>query len=261
MNKNDDITLKLENEILDIIEAEKNMFQNLENAKKIYIPIKDIVRKIPRDLRNRLNIKSTAPVKNLRKQMERLMGKRLKIFPGKRSTYIGKNMLPEELIVFLVKNHPDISLGLLFQKLPLSKKQSTKTINELIELGVLLPRVNEKLTVFFSLKDPNIKDNEIIKRVKSDESKEKENDDENSQAAFHKAYQTVGKGRNFVRIHRIREKLNWPGEKFDHILKSLMASYTVEIHGGDPSSMSENEILNSFKDENGRIFLTISWRK
>jgi len=259
MSKIDDISLKLTSEIIDIFEAEKNMFQYLENAKKNYIPIKDMVRKIPKGIRSRLDIKTSFPAKKLRQQMDRIMGKRLKIYPGKRTTYIGKNIVPEDLIILTIKKHPDISLGLLFQKLPFSKKQSSEKINELIEKGVLLTRINEKMTVFFSLKTPPKADEpETSKKLKQDKFNGKKKNDEK---AFQEAYKYVGKGRNFVRIHRIREKLNWPKEKFDNILKSLMASYKVEIHGGDPSSMSEKEILNSFMDENGRVFLTISWRK
>ncbi|MBF0449233.1 MAG: hypothetical protein HQK75_00875 [Candidatus Magnetomorum sp.] len=259
--KNDDIVLNIEREMLDVYEAEKNMIQHLEKADKVYIPIKDIVRKIPQELRNRLEIKVTAPVKKLRQQMERLMGQRLKIFPGKRATYIGKNLLSEELVTLLIKNHPDISLGLLCQKLPLPKKQSIIAINTLIDIGVLSPRINEKMTVFFSIKDTKKAEPEMIRQLLEDQSQDQSLDsEEHLQEEFHKAYQTVGKGRNFVRIHRIRDSLNWSKEKFDRVLTSLMTAYAVELHGGDPSSMTEKEISDSFNDENGRLFLTISWR-
>ena len=259
--KNDDIVFNIEREMADILEAEKNMVQTLENSGKMYIPIKDIVRKIPQDLRNRLEIKITAPVKKLRQKMERFLGQRLKIFPGKRATYIGKNILPEELVAILIKNHPEISLGLLCQKLPLSKKQSIAAVNVLIEMGVLLPRINEKMTIFLSIKDPAKAENETLRTLIKEKSNQTTAIDENIQKEFQNAFQSVGKGRNFVRIHRIREDLGWPEKKFDQILKSLMSSYTVEIHGGDPSTMTEKEIEGSYKDEKGRLFLTISWRK
>jgi len=262
MMKNNDVVLANEHEISDICEAEKIMIQSLEKSGKMYIPIKEIVRKIPQELRNRLDIKITAPVKKLRLKMEKVIGQKLKIFPGKRVTYIGKNVLPEELVALLIKHHQEISLGLLCQKLPLSKKQSISAVNTLIEKGVLLPRINEKMTIFLSIIDSSKADNKmILKLVEKKHLSPSMSGNEALQKEFKKAFQSVGKGRNFIRIHRIREYLNWPKDKFDQVLLSLMSSYTVEIHGGDPSSMTDKEIMDSYKDEKGRLFLTISWRK
>ncbi|MCI0526980.1 MAG: hypothetical protein L0Y56_05930, partial [Nitrospira sp.] len=70
----------------------------------------------------------------------------------------------------------------------------------------------------------------------------------------------VGKGRGFVRIHRIRELLNWTRERFDRVLMDLMADYIIELHGGDPSILTEQEIRNSFMDENGMLYITLTWR-
>lgn len=78
-------------------------------------------------------------------------------------------------------------------------------------------------------------------------------------AAFKAAYNKVGKGQNFVRIHRIREYLNWDREHFDNTLKELMADYTIELHGGDPSIMTEKEIKNSFTDEHGVLYINLTW--
>jgi len=248
----------IEQGMKDVYDAEKFMTTGLEKAGKMFIPIKEMVRKIPQDLRNRLDIKVSAPVKKLRNQIERLLGQRLKIYPVKKATYIGKNIPSDEMIAQIIDRHPDISLKLICQKLPLTRQKIMETINVLISAGIILPRLNEKMNVFFTLKDSAFALSENIRsRLKENEtihSKEK------SIADFHVAYKTVGKGRNFVRIHRIREALKWPDETFDTVLKSLMQNYTVELHGGDPSSMSETEIKNSYKDENGRLFLTISWR-
>ena len=82
---------------------------------------------------------------------------------------------------------------------------------------------------------------------------------ENLQAMFKDAYDRIGKGRGFVRIHRVREALGWPHETFDGLLRDLMAAYVIELHGGDPSALSENEICKSFVDENGTLYITLSW--
>ncbi len=79
--------------------------------------------------------------------------------------------------------------------------------------------------------------------------------------AFRAEYDRIGKGRGFVRIHRIRDFLNWPDAKFDRVLTGLMADGTVEIHQGDPSAMTEKEIRDSYTDETGTLYITLTFWK
>jgi hypothetical protein len=83
---------------------------------------------------------------------------------------------------------------------------------------------------------------------------------EDDRMAFHTAYNTVGHGRSFVRIHRLRDALPWPRQRFDGVLRALLADYTVELHGGDPSVMTEEELRHSFTDADGTLYIALSWR-
>lgn len=74
------------------------------------------------------------------------------------------------------------------------------------------------------------------------------------------AYHEVGKGRGFVRLHRIREVLGWPHDEFDRVLETLVSGYHVELHGGDPSTLSAAEVADSYQDSRGTLYLTVSWR-
>jgi len=74
------------------------------------------------------------------------------------------------------------------------------------------------------------------------------------------AYDAIGKGEGFVRLHRIREALGWPRDEFDRVLETLVAGYHVELHGGDPSRLSPSEIADSYQDSRGALYLTVSWR-
>jgi hypothetical protein len=78
--------------------------------------------------------------------------------------------------------------------------------------------------------------------------------------AFHTAYRAVGHGRSFVRIHRLRDVLPWPRERFDRVLRALLMDYTVELHGGDPSVMTDEELRHSFTDADGTLYIALSWR-
>lgn len=74
------------------------------------------------------------------------------------------------------------------------------------------------------------------------------------------AYNVIGKGKGFVRLHRIREALGWPRDEFDRVLETLVAGYHVELHGGDPSRLSPAEVADSYQDAHGTLYLTVSWR-
>lgn len=78
--------------------------------------------------------------------------------------------------------------------------------------------------------------------------------------AFHQAYLAVGHGRDFVRIHRLRAYLTWPRARFDTVLRQLAAAYVIELHGGDPSSMTATEIEDSYQEPGGMMYLCTSWR-
>ena len=80
-------------------------------------------------------------------------------------------------------------------------------------------------------------------------------------AAFQAAYQTVGQGGDFVRIHRLREALGWSHAAFDRVLAMLAAAYYIELHGGDPGSMTAEDLEGSYRDAHGTLYLTVSWRE
>ena len=80
---------------------------------------------------------------------------------------------------------------------------------------------------------------------------------------FRAAYEAAGGGRHFVRIHRVRERLyalGWSDEQFDHILEELRARMAIELHGGDPSQLTRDEIQASYSSH-GNLSITLSWRE
>ncbi len=52
-------------------------------------------------------------------------------------------------------------------------------------------------------------------------------------------------GRGFVRIHRLREHLGWPRERFDQSLQELWSAYIIKLHDGNASQMTEEEIRSN----------------
>jgi len=78
--------------------------------------------------------------------------------------------------------------------------------------------------------------------------------------AFREACDELGAGEGFIPLHRIREKLGWTRERFDDVLEQFNTAYKIELHGGDPSQLTPEEIENSYRDKDGQQFITMSWR-
>lgn len=100
----------------------------------------------------------------------------------------------------------------------------------------------------------------------ANDNQEETTDNENQAAqddiqAFHSAYLAIGDGREFIRIHKIRETLAWPQERFNTVLEQLSTAYKIELQGGDPSKLTAEELESSYRDKDDQQFITISWRE
>jgi hypothetical protein len=76
---------------------------------------------------------------------------------------------------------------------------------------------------------------------------------------FTRAYQDHGRG--YVPIHWLRDRLNISTDRFNDILKRFAENDTIILQGGDPSSLTDQQIKNSFTDDQGYLRIAITWRK
>jgi hypothetical protein len=77
---------------------------------------------------------------------------------------------------------------------------------------------------------------------------------------FQAALNASGKGRRMVYLYMVRQYLNWSRERFDTLVRKLRAEYRIQLHGGDPSIMTEDQVRDSFMDERGMLHISVSWR-
>ena len=64
-------------------------------------------------------------------------------------------------------------------------------------------------------------------------------------------------GRRIFNIHQVREKLGNPKD-FDTFLETARKDRTIQLHGGDPSIMTPEQIKNSYKDAKGDLWIGVS---
>jgi hypothetical protein len=83
----------------------------------------------------------------------------------------------------------------------------------------------------------------------------------NDEDSFRKAFDKLDGGRIYVRICNMRRELGWNEERFNTLLRKLRRESTIQLHAGDVSTMTEEDVLLSYTDENNFFYATITWKK
>jgi hypothetical protein len=232
-----------------IPDIEKYILEMLKRKKKDYLTVTQLRNSFSAVVLRELGItKTKVRGTEILKRIKPYLGRDIEEFKGARTSYIGYNMTLKDIILDKVKRNPGISSKNLAKNMPMTKKIFIATLNKLLESGDVICTFNESHT-------PRLKLSSKIGEQTSIE----ESPLLAGRAAFKEAYNEIGKGRGFVRIHRIREYLDWSREHFDNTLMELMGDYTIELHGGDPSIMTEQEIKDSYTDENGLLYINLTW--
>ena len=246
-----------------LVDIEQLVLALLQKRERDYLTVKQIVAGLPSAPRKRLALATSQSTAALLGKLTPYLGQRLQIYKNSRSSYIGRHLSPEDLILRRIAQKPGVSSKQLGTQLPMAKKLYLTALNTLLKSGAVVCTLRENHTpclmpaaTRFPLPEPlSVAPEDVHAAFKNvDEAPE------DVHAAFKNVYERVGQGRDFVRIHRLREALGWPRERFDQVLKDLMADYTVELHGGDPSLLTAADLHDSFTDAHGTLYITLSWR-
>jgi hypothetical protein len=215
---------------------------------KDYLTVRQISVSLSRHVRQQLSLTTRHATADILKKLTPWLGESLQVYYGPTSLYIGQKRSAAELILQRVRQHPGISPRQLGLGLPLSQRTYLTVLNDLLGTG----------TVICTFKDNHMPMLHLSSHAPAQSTAQASVEDDH--LAFHAAYTTIGHGRSFVRIHRLRDALPWPREQFDRVLRTLLTDYTVELHGGDPSVMTEEELRHSFTDADGTFYIALSWR-
>ncbi len=76
---------------------------------------------------------------------------------------------------------------------------------------------------------------------------------------FRAVYNSLRSGQDEVPMHRLRQTLNWPVDRFDAVVEQFRAESQVTLYVGDSSRLSDDERRHSY-EVNGQLYLTLSWQ-
>jgi SPP1 gp7 family putative phage head morphogenesis protein len=84
--------------------------------------------------------------------------------------------------------------------------------------------------------------------------------EEQFQAAYDAIVKERGGPGGFVRVHQLRDRLGWPRDQFDRVLRKLEDDRKIMGHHGDPSILTKKQLKDSYyDDEMGFHKITVSW--
>lgn len=244
-------------------DIEKEISALLKKKDKDFLTVTQVIQGISIKTLRYFGLNKKSKLKEIQKKLSPVFGCTLSFYKGARSTYIGLSMPNEQIVLNMIEKKPKISANQLIQYLPMLKADGICAINDLLAKGMIKSAINESYKIFLSQSDTSSKNVQILQKNQAEKQTEKQlrpDTEKKDLKAFKNAYDKVGRGRNFVLIHLIREHLKWSEERFNQVLAKLAGQYRIELQGGDPSAMTQKQIAGSFTDEKGRLRITVSWR-
>lgn len=149
----------------------------------------------------------------------------------------------------------------LAQFMPMKKDDFVASFNRLLEAGRISVSVNDKFIV--TVRNVNTQATfppSPAPRPSAPPSVSPPSPPQDDRKLFRDAFEQLDQGRIFVRICNLRRKLGWSEERFNSLLRKLRSEGAVQLHAGDVSSMTEDDIAQSFTDENNFFYATLTMK-
>lgn len=226
---------------------EKNIsdiIQTILDKNKGFMILSKLRESLGTDIKQRLGIKSKESSAILRKKIEAVTEDRFMFHKKGSVVYILTPCEPSELVLGLLSSKKALDSRTI-NALPFKKDEFTSIINALIDDGKAIVRLDKSFT-------PQIFKAEHIMTLPVHSEKY-------TQEKFREAFNALDKGRVFVRICDIRRMLGWPRDVFDHMLTDLRDKEIIQLHVGDASTMTIDEVNDCFTDENGFRMGSVTW--
>lgn len=193
--------------------------------------------------------------------------KNYKLLRKRSSFYIvreaqAEDLMTDNVILDMIRENEGKTVAELSNKFPFTKDVTVKLIieqaNRLLKNGKvsvqITPRERARLYPAPELIQSTGKETGIANPVLPEGI-------QNRRAVFKKALDAVGKGKPFVFICEIRRHLNWPRDQFDQLLAQLRKEGYVAAHTGNPGDLPTEDVIDSYQDSYGDLYITVNWRK
>lgn len=159
---------------------------------------------------------------------------------------------PSELIIAELSTDKGKSPKALARSMPFTKKDCSAIISELYETGRIKIVINDDLDTRIFLVD------KPVPKVATHFHTMPSSTGEYTREKFLAAFVELDRGRIFVRIPDLRNRLNWPREVFDNMLRELRDREIIQLHIADTTLMTPEQVRDCFVNENNYIMGTVT---
>ncbi|GHS94197.1 hypothetical protein AGMMS50276_06290 [Synergistales bacterium] len=169
------------------------------------------------------------------------LGDMLTFRQGKRSLYLALKQPDEDLLLHIICSRAGKSLGVISQGVPFKRDEFFVALNKLLEQGrIVVTKISVtggKTTPFVA---PATKSDFVSVPSKSI-----------SEDSFFSAFADLESKRIFVRICDLRRRIGASREDFDAMLRKLRDAGRIQLHAGDVTTQTPDEVEDGFVDESG----------
>ncbi|MDR1048805.1 MAG: hypothetical protein LBL51_03535 [Synergistaceae bacterium] len=225
----------------------------LRKKKADFIPLSAL----PPALKKRLTGKTGASASDIRKAVAPHLGD-LALRQGGRSVYLALGGPGEFLLLRAIQARPGKVPSA--NNLPFRKDEYLALLNRLIERGEVRVRLNRdyRPVLFAGEQDRTRSAQDDFARGETDPGGSGREGGV-SLPAFRSAFTELERGDIYVDLFALRRRLGWPRDAFDAMLRSLRDAGTIQLHAGDATTMTPDEIADGFVDENGFRMGSVTW--
>jgi hypothetical protein len=243
----------------------QTILKALEKEKNGYLNIKALIIGFPVEIKRTLGFEKNVKTKDFtaKETLNRLaphMDKTVLIYSKGNFIYLSLDSKDSMILRKLqqVKSFPTFKM-LRKNVAPLLKDDFTQVLNDLLLSGKVRCTFKGENPVLSLSEQVSIQSSQPFDLIEDKfVNPEMETGDESE--LFQTALSTIGKGRRMVYLYMVRRNLNWSRERFDALIRKLRTDYQIQLHGGDPSVMTEDQVRDSFMDERGILHISVSWR-
>ena len=226
----------------------------LNREGKPFMTVKHLAFLMNTEIKRDLGIYGTKSATEIRKAIEPLLEDKFIFYRKGPSLYIIVPCQPEDLILAELSKGNAKSPKVIGRSMPFTKKDCSQILRELESEGRIKIVINDTLETRVFLAD-KLPENQPVKAHKENIKTPTPYKVED----FKNAFDALDNGRIFVRICDLRRKLNWPRQVFDDMLKDLRDNGAIQLHAGDASLMTVEEVNDCFVDENHFRMGTVTW--
>ncbi len=227
-----------------------------------FVPLKNFLNLLENDERQNLGLKKTSSQDAVKSALSPLPPA-YQFTKFKNSVYLW-NGSPEEGAIDFIRLGKGKTFKQLNARFPMPMDRFLEIVNRLIDQGAIKARLSKTAQPLLHVADTTTEpaSSKSSGRESVRPKPEKlEQQNLSDVEIFKKAYDAAGKGANYVFIHEIRKLFSWPRERFDRLLFRLMTEGYVAAHPGNPGALTAEEVNDSFQDEFGDLYITVTWRK